>query len=180
MGKAMIILVLLVVGFFAVMLFMGSRVVAPADGDGGGFNTPEAPDIAGAAKKGAVMIKETAGKAASGAKEAAHKAGVMLDTSVKGLKSDRDVVEVKPGFKSDFKVTRLLKPDLKAADIRPFKLDIIPAPGSKLIVSGGEFKQGETETTVSVDAPIGAGDASLTIRSGENVKPLIVAIKIIK
>lgn len=181
MGKAIIILVLLVAGGFAIVLYMGSRVVAPQDGDGGGFKAPELPDtkdIKDAARKAAEAAKEAteraareAKAAAEKAKAAAEKAGLLDDKALKSLKLEKEPIEVMAGGRTEVKITRVMK------DLPPLKLELAPADGSKIRASGGEFKQGQSETTITVEAEAGAHSASLTIKGSDGVK-LTVPVRV--
>lgn len=168
MGKAMLFLVVMTVAGFAVVIWLGLGVKAPTSTSGGGFSppTPAIPNL---------NLKEKAeaagAKVAEGAKSAAQETGVLLK-SVE-LKLGKDRLDVAAGSKAEIRVTR------SGGDLaKPMQLELTPVAGSGLVASGGEFKANETGTTVTIEAPSNAHDASsVTIKGGDAVKMLPVVIK---
>ena len=166
MGKAMLILVGMVVLGFAILLWMGLGIKAPTADSNGGFS-PTIPDLPNInLKKNA---EATADKITAGVRIAAQQAGAL--TKPVELKLGKEVLEVKAGSTASLTVTR------NAGDMKALKLELLPAPGSKMTASGGEYKEGETETTITVAAPADAHDASITIKTGDCVKLLPVSVK---
>jgi hypothetical protein len=164
-AKAMVLLIAFVVIFFCIILFKGSSVVAPSD-EPSSIEMPSLPDL---------NIKDKAAAAGEklkeGAKVLAHKAGALTEIKPLVLTVDRELIEVTPGKMTEVKVTR------SGGELKAEKLELIPAPGSKLTASGGDFKAGEHDTVVFVESESGAQAAGLTIKSGTAVKVVPVRIK---
>src|SRR3954447_25935073 len=98
---------------------------------------PSLPDIE--LKKNAAAAGE---KIKEGAKVLAHKSGALTEVKPYVLKLDREPVEILPGGKAEVKVSR------SGGDMKALQLELIPAPGSKLAASGGEFKAGESVSVI--------------------------------
>jgi hypothetical protein len=169
MGKAILFLVVVFIAVIVGVVFMTGKAIAPkpAQTDGATEIPGDLPDPANALR-GATgdlskEIKDTAKKATSAVVGAGDKAVT--------LKLDRDVVEVKAGTAATIKVTR-------TGGTAAAKLELIPAPNSGLKASGGEFKDGDTETTVTIEVPAGMNaDAGVTVKLGDAVKVVPVKVK---
>ena len=170
MGKAILFVVVLGIAVLGVVLFMSSRAVAP---------TPDATaspsgddDLTSSANALRGAVAGAGRKVADGAKAAADKLSTAIGTKVTGLKFTPDVVEVKAGGTAELKVTRI------GGDMKAAKLELTPATSSGLKATGGEFKDGQAETTVTIAAPAGSRtDAGLTIKAGDITKVVPVKVK---
>lgn len=163
MAKALLIIVILIFAIVAAVMFKASRLVEPSAKP---LGSSKALEEAEAELRNVPVV--TAKKIQAGA-QAVGKAAALLETKITALKLDREVVEVAAGGKTDFKVTR-------SGSTKAAKLDLLPAPASGLTAGGGVFKDGQTETTVTVQAPPDAHDAALTIKAGDVVK--LVPVKV--
>jgi hypothetical protein len=167
MAKALLILVVLVLGGMAFLVWKGAGVVAPQPAQNSADNPIALPDV-----NVPQVAHDAANKVANEAKTAADKASALLDNSVKNLKADKPIVELKPGAKAEVKITR------EGGALKRLKLDIRIAADSKLSASGGEFKDGETQTTLMIEAQPGiTSDSAITISAGEKAK-LILPVKL--
>jgi hypothetical protein len=168
MAKAAAFLIIIFVLGFAFILFKGSAVVVPSDpAEPSPSLTPSLPDLD--LKNKAAAAGE---KIKSTAKEVATKTGNLVESKpTTSLKLDREVIEIVGGGKTDVKVTRA------GGELKAESLQILPASGSMLSVSGGSYKPGQTETTISIVAQPGAHDSALTLKLGEIVKIAPVKIK---
>ena len=168
MTKALAVLFLLVVAGIGYLVWKGAGVVAPKGSmESLTDRDATAPDL-GLEQK----ARDAANEVADKAKGAVNKAAELLDNNVKSLKADKAVVEVKPGAKADVKITR------EGGAMKRLKLDMRIAADSKLTASGGEFKDGEAQATVTIEAQTGiTADSAITISAGEKAK-LILPVKV--
>lgn len=165
MGKAMFLLVAILVLGVVFILYKGSKVAVPTEGDSAAIEAPSAPDL---------RLKERASEAGDALKSGAKKAvtaanNALNDTKPSTYKFDREVVDVKIGEKAELKITR-------AGDLKALQVEAVPAPGSSITASGGAFKSGENSAVVVVEAKPGAQDAGLTIRAGDFTKVIPVRV----
>lgn len=172
MGKAILFLVVVAVAVIGAIVYTCSSAMAPAVGT----REQAASDSADETEQPANALRSATAQLGrqikDKAKTAVGKAGALLEDKTTALKLDREVVEVKPGGKTEFKVTR-------TGGTKAARLELVPAPGSGLTATGGEFKDGQAQTTVIVQAPAGkaAQDAGLTIKAGDVVKVVPVKVR---
>src|SRR5690349_13675403 len=99
MGKAMLFLVVILVLGVAFILYKGSQVAVPTEANSTPIEAPSMPDL---------KVKERASAAGDARKEGAKKAAAAVsgEKEIKPAiyKFDREVVEVKAGGKTEFKV----------------------------------------------------------------------------
>ena len=165
MGKAMFLLVAMLVLGVVFLLYKGSKVAAPTEGDTAAIEAPTMPDL---------RLKERASEAGDALKTGAKKAvtaanNALTDTKPSTYKFDREVIDVKIGAKSELNITR-------SGDLKALSVELIPAPGSSIAASGGEFKAGATSAVIVVEAKPSAQDAGLTVRAGEFTKVIPVRV----
>ena len=167
MGKAMFLLVAFLVLGVVFILFKGSQVAVPIEGDSAAVEGPNVPDL---------RLNERASEAGDALKSGAKKAvtaanNALSDTKPSTYKFDREVVDVKIGEKAELRISRL-------GDMKALRVQLTPAPGSSITASGGEFRAGEASVFIYVEAKPGAQDASLTVRAGDFTK--IVPVRVSK
>jgi hypothetical protein len=113
-------------------------------------------------------IKEDTAEATSKAKELGQKASEKTREAVSKIegpsKSDytplalnKKTIELEQGAKTEVTVTRT------GGDLNNMQLGLTVSQDCNLLVSGGLFKAGGTETTITVEAPKGARDGSITM-----------------
>ncbi|HYG73822.1 MAG TPA: hypothetical protein VEK08_02220 [Planctomycetota bacterium] len=171
MGKAILILVVLLVGGVAFILFKGSQVAAPTETES---VTETLPDASGASVLPGYDLKNKTSELTGKIKEDIKKAAVSTGISTKELllRFEREPLEIKAPGKAQVKVIR------SGGDMKALKVEVIPAPGSALTGAATEFPANGTEATVHIEAAAGAHDASVTVRAGDATK--ILPVKVVK
>jgi hypothetical protein len=172
MGKAILFLVVAGAAVVIAIVYMSGKAVAPPDAKLPGSESSTGDELELPTNRLRSATADLGKQVADKAKAAAKTVGVAVGGKITGLKFDREVVEVKAGGKAELKVTR------SGGDMKATKLELVPAPGSGLKATGGEFKDGQEDTFVTVEAPAGAKtDAGLTIKGGEVTKVVPVKVK---
>ena len=79
-------------------------------------------------------------------------------------------IQMVVGTRQTLKATRF------GGDMGVLQIGLRPSQGSNLLALGGLFKPGDTETTITIDAPHNARDGSITILVGDKVQELKVNV----
>ncbi len=87
------------------------------------------------------------------------------------LVADKKAIELEPGASATIKLTR------SGGELTATHLILTPSVSSNLLVTGGDFKSGETETAVVIEAPTGAKDGSVNVEGNGDSQRVEVVIK---
>jgi multidrug efflux pump subunit AcrB len=117
----------------------------------------------------AAKARELSAKTEEEIRDVARKIGSATDTPTWTV--DRKRLELQAGTSADVTLTR------HGSDLKTLQVGLFPSTGSKLIVTGGLFKEGEKTAMVAVEAPAGASDGQISIVADGRSEILDVVVK---
>ena len=140
--------------------------------------TVDKKNVRNDAETARVEVTEIGVKARDEAHAITGKSGDAAHSRNATLSMEKSSIELAPHSKQSVKVTRA------DSGLKMLQLGLNPSSGSNLLASGGLFKDGETETAVTVEAPANARDGSIAIiGNGEylvlnvSTEPALVPVK---
>jgi hypothetical protein len=117
-------------------------------------------------------VKSVAREAGAGIKKIAGKVENSISAKQQTiLTADRKSVDLEPGERSTIRVSR------SGGDLPAMTLTLTAAPASKLLVTGGEFKTGERESFVVIEAAKDATDGTVSVEGSGASEHVNVAVK---
>lgn len=117
-------------------------------------------------------VKEISRDASEGARKIATKVENSISNSSKPqLIADKKSVEIEAGSSAAVKVTRT------GSKLAAAHLTLTASPGSNLILTGGEYKADETETTVTIEAHADSKSGSVTVEGNGDSQRVDVVVK---
>lgn len=116
-------------------------------------------------------VKGLARETGEGVRKIASKVENGLSKKTPLLLADKKSIELDAGTSAQVMITR------SGSELAATHLILTPSPASNLLVTGGEFKAGETQTAVVIEAPAGARDGSVNVEGNGDSQRVDVVIK---
>jgi hypothetical protein len=117
-------------------------------------------------------VKELTRETGEGVKRIADKVEHGLSSNKAPLLvADRKSIELEPGARTTVKLTR------SGSDLKALQLILTPSSSSNLGVSGGEFKAGEADSAMVIEAASGARPGSVNIEGIGDIQHVDVFVK---
>jgi hypothetical protein len=117
-------------------------------------------------------VKDIARDTGEGVKKIAAKVQNGISSKqTPSLAADKKSIELEPGASATIKLTR------SGGELTATHLILTPSAASNLLVTGGDFKAGETETAVVIEAAAGATNGSVNVEGNGDSQRVDVAIK---
>jgi len=117
-------------------------------------------------------VKDIARDTGEGVRKIAAKVENGLSSKQKpSLLADKKLIELEPGASATVKITR------SGSALDAMQLTLTPSSTSNLIVSGGEFKAGESDSAIVIEAAAGARNGSVSVEGNGDSQSVDVVVK---